>query len=166
MTPFNKHKDRRDKQKKRSTSLNLIALMDIFTILVFFLMVNQSDVEVIPAQTAVKLPDSTSKTKPSQQLLIMVSGDKVLLEGKPITTTDQVISSEGEDIPELVSHLKTIASTQAAMSSSITILGDKDIPYQILKRIIASCAAADFTNIALATNQVTAFQTATPGRAS
>ena len=55
--------DRHHKRHKRSTALNLVSLMDIFTILVFFLLVNSSDVEVLPSAKDVQLPESIAETK-------------------------------------------------------------------------------------------------------
>jgi len=156
MTPLNKRKSARKTQRRRPTTLNLIALMDIFTILVFFLMVNQSDVEVIPTQTLVKLPSSVSDAKPRQQYILMVSSNQILLQGKVITTVAAIQNSVDESIPELSTQIKALIAQKENKLTSITILGDKEIPYQVLKKIIASCAKADITNIALATNQTSA----------
>ena len=41
-------------------SINLVSMMDIFTILVFFLLVNSSDVEVLPNAKEIVLPTSTA----------------------------------------------------------------------------------------------------------
>ena len=48
-----RHDQRRGAQKKHSktATLNLVSLMDIFTILVFFLMVNSSEVEVLQTRS-------------------------------------------------------------------------------------------------------------------
>lgn len=46
---------------QRAGGLNLVSLMDIFTILVFFLMVNSSDVKVMQSTADVALPQSTAE---------------------------------------------------------------------------------------------------------
>ncbi|MGK0261262.1 MAG: biopolymer transport protein ExbD, partial [Candidatus Azotimanducaceae bacterium] len=57
----------RGRGKGKTATLNLVSLMDIFTILVFFLMVNSSEVEVLQTSSDIKLPDSTSEQRPENQ---------------------------------------------------------------------------------------------------
>ena len=57
--------DRHHKRHKQGVSLNLVSLMDIFTILVFFLLVNSSDVEVLPNAKDVQLPESIAEHRSS-----------------------------------------------------------------------------------------------------
>ena len=51
---------------KKSAALNLVSLMDIFTILVFFLMVNSSEVEVLQSSSKIKLPDFHLRETPAK----------------------------------------------------------------------------------------------------
>ena len=79
-----RHQQRRVAQKKhgKGGALNLVSLMDIFTILVFFLMVNSSEVEVLQTSSKIKLPDSTSEQRPENQLVISISQDDLVLQGR------------------------------------------------------------------------------------
>ena len=51
--------ERHHKRHKGGAGINLVSMMDIFTILVFFLLVNSSEVEVLPNAKEFVLPDST-----------------------------------------------------------------------------------------------------------
>jgi len=164
---------RRKRQKSaKPATLNLVSLMDIFTILVFFLMVNSSDVEVLELEANIKLPDSNAQQRPEERLLISVNADDLIVEGTKIASIDALMANESETIPELrdalVHHLEVQgdSSSEASFQGSptqdplvkenaVTIMGDRELPYLLLKRIMLTCQRADFTRIALAVNRTT-----------
>ncbi len=142
---------------KKQAGLNLVSLMDIFTIMVFFLMMNQSDVEVM-SNDSIKLPDSVAEAQPKNTINLMVSKDDIVVQGRPIASVQDVLAMkpEAELIPSLQKELEYLASrTQATaqeeeLGRPITIMGDQGIPYKVLKRIMATCQKAKYTQISLA----------------
>src|SRR6056297_3044858 len=64
--------------------LNLVSLMDIFTILVFFLMVNSSDVKVMQNTADVPLPESTARKQADETLIVQVIGSAILVQGREV----------------------------------------------------------------------------------
>lgn len=144
-------------RNKKDASLNLVSLMDIFTIMVFFLMMNQSDVEVM-SNDDITLPNSSVETQPKTTVNLMVSGEDIVVQGRAIASVKDVLvmKPEQELIPALQKELDYLASkTQATaqeleLGRPITIMGDKGIPYKVLKRIMATCQKAKFTQISLA----------------
>jgi hypothetical protein len=86
---------RRDLQKKhrKGATLNLVSLMDIFTILVFFLMVNSSEVDVLETSTKIKLPDSVSDQRPENRLVVSVSQDDIVVQGRPVADVPSLVGS-------------------------------------------------------------------------
>jgi len=160
---------RMDRNHKRGTTkLSLVSLMDIFTILVFFLMLNASDVQVLQRDDSVELPKSTVKTPAKETLLLMINANNILLQGKPIAKTADLYAQQDYTIEALKEELLYQASrtvrTPAESANgntdelnadddpglSITIMGDKSVPYEILKKIMQTSAEAGYTNIALA----------------
>jgi biopolymer transport protein TolR len=141
--------------------LSLVSLMDIFTILVFFLMLNASDVQVLQVNDEVTLPESTANTPAKETLLLMVTRQQVLLQGKLIVNTQDLINQDESTIKALLDELdyhtgrKANLSDEEKLSQSITVMGDSSIPYVVLKRIMQSCAQAGYTNIALAVENST-----------
>ncbi|MCP8899718.1 ExbD/TolR family protein [Gilvimarinus xylanilyticus] len=137
--------------------LNLVSLMDIFTILVFFLLVNSSDVEVLTNDKSIKLPASIADTVPETTLVVMVNDQNILVGGRPVTD----IASIGEDaeITPLLTELeyrasrRNITPEQQAKGLPITIMGDKAIPYTLLKQVMNTCAQAGYRDISLAVNK-------------
>lgn len=158
---------RNHRRMKKPTRLNLVALMDIFTILVLFLIVNNGDVEVLQADKAVALPDSVSEERPKATLVIKVTGEHILLEDRPVASVADSVVDNGEPLPGLAAALNSAADfrEETAFGQSagvpedpngrpIVIMGDKDTPYALLKRVMATCAETDYRDIALAVNSV------------
>lgn len=153
---MNSRRLRRGSSPKQPT-LNLVSLMDIFTILVFFLMVNASEVEILETTTAIKLPDSISEDEPEERVSIEVSNNELLLQGVVIGSVPEILERNEPMINELVVELNKAQSdtVSADAPGKVTIMGDKSLPYELLKRVMLSCQTANYRQIALAVNQVT-----------
>ena len=166
-------RSRREKQQRKKTAaLNLVSLMDIFTILVFFLMVNSSEVEVLQTSSDIKLPDSTSEQRPENRLTISVSADDIVVQGRPVARVEELRDEQITLIDGLKSELDYQAERKGEMPEGgfeVTIMGDQALPYWLLKKIMMTCQAADFARISLAVNKVepvVAAATPTAGGAS
>lgn len=152
--------DRRETQKK-AAGLNLVSLMDIFTILVFFLLMNSGDSQEIEKVEFIKLPDSQAQGSFQNDLLLKVGGDSIMVQDEVIVSLDKVKAAEGKAVPEITEFLKTHSAEQGELSEfeekngrPVTIMGDQAIPYEILKAVMASCSQENYRDIALAVNQV------------
>lgn len=158
--------ERHHKRMAKESKLSLVSLMDIFTILVFFLMFNASDVQVLQTDNSVKLPESTADTAAQETLVLLVSATDILLQGQKMADVSQVLNQEDDIIPALEKELlyqkgrvKIIAADptsegeEADLARAITIMGDQQIPYRLLKKIMQTCAQAGYTNISLAVEQ-------------
>lgn len=149
---------RNHKRNANKSGLNLTALMDIFTILVFFLMVNQSEVEV-QNNDSIKLPVSVAENKPEENITVMISNTDILVQGRAVVSTAAAAASTQDEIAELKQELQYLASRSPltdemkAQGRPVTIMGDKDIAYTLLKKVMNTCAKAEFNNISLAVNQ-------------
>ena len=148
------------RNRKKMTSLNLTSLMDVFTILVFFLLFNSSSGEVLEAPREIKLPDSVVELKPRETIVIMVSPEMVLVQGKLIALTPEVLSSESQTIPGIAERLRHIERSligtddkSIIASKEVTLLADKSIPFRALKKIMTTCTGAGFGKISLAVIQ-------------
>lgn len=149
---------RHERKNKSQASLNMISLMDIFTILVFFLLVNATSSEVLPSPQNIILPDSSAEKLPIRNLVIAVNKDNIRLQGKVITTVNTAMNNKSKTIRPLFDALKEMSATEKDIvdKKGVTIMGDKDIPYALLKKIMLTCAGAEYTNLSFAVNQKTA----------
>jgi biopolymer transport protein ExbD len=152
--------ERRHDRGKKSIALNLVALMDIFTILVFFLLVNSSDVETLPNAKDIQLPQSIAETKAKESVVILISEEDILVQGSPVAKVADVLQLKGNDIPQLRQALLSQndrvmrrESQDDIADREVTIMGDKDIPYRLLKKVMATCTMADYGQISLAVLQ-------------
>lgn len=149
-----KRMDRHHKRNKGRAVLNLVSLMDIFTILVFFLLVNSGEVQVLPNAKALSLPESAAEQKPKETLVVMVNQNEILVQGRRILDLSQPLPT-GNLLPSLQEELRQHAaraktSTLEPFTGNITIMGDKEIPYELLKRVMATCADSEYPHVSLA----------------
>ncbi len=150
-----KRMERHHKRTKGRAGINLVSLMDIFTILVFFLLVNSSDVDVLPNTKSIQLPESVAEQKPKETLFIIVNDQNLLVQGRPVVNVPDVLNSPDNIIKELKEELEYQASRSALPADAesrrdVTILGDKEIPYRLLKKIMITCNSVNYANISLA----------------
>ncbi len=152
--------DRREQQKKVA-GLNLVSLMDIFTILVFFLLMNSGDSQEIEKATFITLPDSQATGSFQNELLITIGDDFLSIGDENIVDIATVEKAKGKSIDILAETLKLKAQEKGELTEfekkngrSVTIMGDQDVPYLILKAVMATCSQENYRDIALAVNQV------------
>ena len=149
---------RHHKRNKSTVGFNMVSLMDIFTILVFFLLIHSSDVEVLPSVKSLQLPESVAEKLPRQNVIVLVNEQDILVQGRKVATVASVYQSGGVIIAPLKAELdyqvkkgmRTEKSEQDARRREITIMGDKEIPYRLLKRIMVTCLSANYHKISLA----------------
>ncbi len=147
-------------RRNKPAGLNLTSLMDVFTILVFFLLVNQAATEVVEPPKDIKLPDSVVEAKPRQTVIIMVSDQTVMVQGEAVASIADILTTSEENIEPVKERLSQIKesvigiNTQAvAESNEVTILANKTIPFKVLKKLMTTCTSAGYTRISLAVNQ-------------
>ena len=145
------HKRRKD----RTASLNMVSLMDIFTILVFFLLVTSTDSNTLPSTKSIELPASTTDKVPKKTLVVMVNDENIQINGKNIISTKKATNNRKSIVPELALVLIKYAKKEDKKKKryNITIMGDKKIPYKLLKKIMLTCAGTKYANISLAVVQ-------------
>ena len=150
---------RSHRRLQQQAKLSLVSLMDIFTILVFFLMVNSGDVEVLEADKNISLPESISEQKPDIALTIKVSPDDIVVQGRSLGTVEEVLAQPGNVIAALSEELAYQADRAPALTEReeeigrpVIVMGDQDMPYKLLKRIMTTCADSDYRDITLAVN--------------
>ncbi|MCP4430331.1 MAG: biopolymer transporter ExbD [Gammaproteobacteria bacterium] len=152
--------ERHHEQRKRP-AINLVSLMDIFTILVFFLLVSSSNVQQLPNKKDIRLPTSVTTRAPQETLVIFVTRNKILVLGREVATIANELESQEILIKGLIEELKFqstntgVLNTPPAESNAraITIMGDEEVPYQLIRKILASCREVNYTRIAFATLQ-------------
>ncbi|MGH1487066.1 MAG: ExbD/TolR family protein [Cellvibrionaceae bacterium] len=151
-------------QKKKNpfaAKLSLVSLMDIFTILVFFLLLNSGESENIENARFVELPKSTTGTSPHKELTVSIGKQEIWFEGEVVATIADVVKDPNQPIENLAAALTSITEKKEELTGfeeqngfSITIMGDKNVPYVLLKSVMTTCRLHNYRNISLAVNQI------------
>jgi biopolymer transport protein TolR len=146
----------RKARNKMSMDMNLVSLIDIFTILLFFLLSSATGVEILTSSKAVNLPTSSADKLPKETLVIVVAGQDILVDGRKVTTVNEALAVKGDEIAPLKAELAIHAAKQVvreenkAQGRAVTIMGDRDIPYALLRKVMATAARADYSDVSFA----------------
>ena len=139
--------------------LNLIPMIDILSVMVSFLLVYSTNVEVLQNDKAIEIPQSISERQPRQTVVVMLTKDDLFVQGERIASIAEIRATEGSIIAPLRAALKRPTLVGQSISArdlaerEITVMGDKSLPYEVLKKVMATCTDADYGRISLAVLQ-------------
>jgi biopolymer transport protein ExbD len=132
----------------------------VFTILVFFLLVNSCQAELLESPKQVTLPESLAESKPRETVVIFITPDEVMVQGKPVVTLEEVMASGEPNVEPVMERLAALresiigpATMAVADSQEVTILADKSIPFAVVKKIMSTCTSEGYGRISLAVIQ-------------
>ncbi len=152
-----RRKDRAGRRKIRAVAINIVSLIDIFAILVFYLLVNALVVEVIPSPRSIKLPESAIEDEPRQAVTIIVTNADILVDNRSVMTVEQAMAPDAKLLAPLQSTLLATPLMQVEgdpqnrlTRGEVNIVADKSIPYSLLKKVMATCTETRFARISLA----------------
>jgi biopolymer transport protein ExbD len=140
--------------------MNLTSLMDVFTILVFFLLVNSATTEVLETPKRITLPESVVEDKPRESVVIFVSAEEVTVQGEPVARVEDILTMKGQNIEPIGERLTEISENViglntkiVAESQEVTILADKSVPFSVVKKVMSTCTSRGYGRISLAVMQ-------------
>ncbi len=157
LTPLQKRAERKARNHS-GLDMNLVSLIDIFTILIFFLM-SSTGVEVLTSSKVVKLPESTADKVPRETIIVTVSGTDILVGGLRVASVSDALRSTEDLIGPLKAELDLQSGRQVLrkenekQGKAVTIMGDKDIPYRLLRKVMYTAARANFSDVSFAVTQ-------------
>lgn len=148
------------RSRKQLATLSLTSLMDVFTILVFFLLVNSSSTEVLTTPKQLTLPASVVEAKPRETVVIFVSPTEVTVQGELVALVADIMATDGQNVAAIGARLSEVSesvigtTTRAvARSREVTILADKSVPFNVVKKVMSTCTGEGFERISLAVIQ-------------
>jgi biopolymer transport protein ExbD len=151
---------RMSRNRTKISKMNLTSLMDVFTILVFFLLVNSATTEVLETPKQIKLPNSVVETKPRETVVVFISPEYVLVQGEPVVAVEDILASEardiapiGERLAELSANIIGAKTKVVAESQEVTILADRAVPFTVVKKVMSTCTGQGYGRISLAVMQ-------------
>jgi biopolymer transport protein TolR len=147
-------------RNRAGVSLNLIPMIDILSVMVAFLLVYSTEVEVLQNTRGIEIPESVAEVKPRETVVVMITPQELLVQGQPIMTVAEVRATEGNIVQPLKLALErpTVAMPRAVLerdieSRELTIMGEKVVPYEVLRKVMATCTESNFGRISLAVLQ-------------
>jgi biopolymer transport protein TolR len=158
MTPLERRKERKSRNHSM-VDMNLVSLIDVFTILIFFLLSNVGGVETLASPRAVKLPESVADKAPKETVMVVITNTEILVGSKVVSSVADAMAVDGDLIQPLKAELDLQASRQVirkeneADSKRLTVMGDKDIPYRLLRKVMFTGARANFSDVSFAVRQ-------------
>lgn len=156
---------RHHKRAKAEGEINLVSMIDMLTVLVFFLLVyTTNEVEILPNAKDVQLPASMAEQPAHEAVVVVVSHTDILMNGESLGKISDILASKELIIPALQRALENqvnrsvladsqLTEEQRIAAREVTIMADKEIPYQLLKRVMATSTAADYGQLSLAVLQ-------------
>ena len=160
MSPLQRRAERRSRNQQH-LDMNLVSLIDIFTILIFFLLSSAAGVELLHSPKAVNLPESVAERAPREAVVVVVAGDDILVDGQRVASVAAALAETGDEIAPLRLALQAMADRPQAKTAAgqvpatrgVTLMADKDIPYRLLRKVMVTCARADFTDVSFAVSK-------------
>lgn len=154
---------RMSRNRAKAPKMNLTSLMDVFTILVFFLLVNSANTEILETPKQIKLPDSVAEEKPRETVVIFVSPEVVTVQGEAVVRVEDILNSNAQDVApigkrlaELSQNVIGLKTRRVAESQEITILADRTVPFAVVKKVMSTCTSQGYGRISLAVLQKSA----------
>ena len=146
--------------KKKLPGMNLTSLMDVFTSLVCFLLVNSASSQVLEPPKKITLPDSVVEAKPKETVVVMVTENEVTIQGEPVVLVEEVKKSKQDAIlaisnklAELKNNVIGISTKAISESREVTILSHRTVPFKVLRKVMSSCTYAGYEKVSLAVIQ-------------
>jgi biopolymer transport protein TolR len=142
---------------KADAELNLIPMIDILSVLVAFLLVYSTEVEVVQNSKGIEIPESIVTAKPRETVVVMLTKDELFVQGERVASIADVRASETLIIGPLSEALKRPRVIGQKMAErelaerEVTVMADKTLPYEVIKKVMSTCTDADFGKISFAT---------------
>ena len=142
-------------RRSKDVELNLIPLIDIMSVMVAFLLVYSADVEVIQNSKGVQIPQSIAEAKPKQSVVVMLTKDQLFVQGELVTSIEEIRTARTPQVDALSAvlarpMLENTGTAEELASREITVVADKSLPYEVVKRVMATCTREGYGRISLA----------------
>jgi biopolymer transport protein TolR len=140
------------KRRSGHGPLMLVPMIDILTIIVVYLLVHAADTEVLPNTRSIVIPQSASELKPREATVVTVTREMLYVNGEAVVSLADIGGSPEPVVEPLRAALGRQAANVLPLSATgreVAVLAEKSLPYGVLRKIVASCSAAEYTKVSL-----------------
>jgi biopolymer transport protein ExbD len=144
---------------RADAELNLIPMIDILSVMVSFLLVYSTNVEVLQNNKGIEIPQSIAEQQPKQTVVVMLTTQQLFVQGEPIESVAEIRANNGNILEPLRAALKRPTVVGQEMSEKdladreVTVMADKVLPYEVIKKVMATCTDADYGKVSFAVLQ-------------
>jgi biopolymer transport protein ExbD len=141
---------------RADAELNLIPMIDILSVMVSFLLVYSTEVEVVQNSKGIEIPQSISEQRPHETVVVMLTKEDLFVQGERVASLEEVRASTDGIIAPLSAALKRpsligrVMSQKELAAREVTVMADKTLPYEVLKKILSTCTDADYGRVSFA----------------
>ncbi|HEX4973610.1 MAG TPA: biopolymer transporter ExbD [Steroidobacteraceae bacterium] len=144
--------------KREEAELNLIPLIDVMSVLVAFLLIYTADVDIVQNTKGVEVPQSTAETKAQQSVVVTITKEHLFVQGEVVA---EIADIEASSEP-LVEPLRQVldrpmllggGAVDGTEQREVTVIADKSLPFDLVRRVMATCTATTYGKISLAVLQ-------------
>jgi biopolymer transport protein TolR len=148
----------RPTRPREDAELNLIPLIDVMSVLVAFLLIYTADVETVQNTKGIEIPQSTAETQAQQSVVVMITKDHVFVQGELVAAIAEVNASSDplvEPLRRVLDRPMLLGDGGAAGASTreVTVIADKSLPFDLVRKVMATCTATTYGKISLAVLQ-------------
>jgi len=152
----------RFQRKKENGNLNITSMMDMFTIILVFLLKSYSaDGSILTNADNLVLPNSASKKKPAEvNLQLAVTQDMILLDNVAVVPTEDARNIPADEADPIITKLEERLKACLAQEEEMVRLGalnavqgkiivqvDKNIDFDVLFKIMNTCGKNGYNNM-------------------
>jgi biopolymer transport protein ExbD len=143
---------------RQDAELNLIPLIDVMSVLVAFLLIYTADVEIVQNTKGVEIPQSTAETQAQQSVVVMITRDHVFVQGERVADVADIETSSDalvEPLRQVLDRPMLLGSGGGAeaVQREVTVIADKSLSFELVRKVMATCTATTYGKISLAVLQ-------------
>jgi biopolymer transport protein ExbD len=144
--------------QRQEAELNLIPLIDVMSVLVAFLLIYTADVDIVQNTKGVEIPQSTAETQAQQSVVVMITKEHLFVQGEVVAEIADIESSSDplvEPLRQVLDRPMLLGSggEDAKAQREVTVIADKSLPFDLVRRVMATCTATTYGKISLAVLQ-------------
>jgi biopolymer transport protein ExbD len=146
----------RSSQPREDAELNLIPLIDVMSVLVAFLLIYTADVDIVQNTKGVEIPQSTAETQAQQSVVVTITRDHVFVQGERVADVAAIETSSDalvEPLRQVLDRPMLLGDGDAATQREVTVIADRSLPFELVRKVMATCTATTYGKISLAVLQ-------------
>ncbi len=155
MSATQRRHNRQLQKKQQVAQLSLTSLMDIFTILVFFLLISAQNPVQMPSLKDLTLPSSSSSDSIEHSMTLVIAKNEIRMNDRTVMQFDPTAATQ--DFTALAQTLAAQRSTakpsqilNGVAQYPVVIMADQKLPYALLKQVMRTCSEQQFGEVSFA----------------